>query len=67
MNSQGYPPMWEVAQAGQEQLMRWTRYLPSPNDDNRLVMEFILKRQTELKKSNPLGHVAASKRVGFEG
>lgn len=67
MVPQGYPKMWEVEQAGQQQLMRWARHLPSPNDDNREIMDAILARQSALRAVNPDGYTQASKDVGFQG
>lgn len=67
MPSQGYPSMEEVHKAGQTQLMRWSRYLPSPNDANRPIMAHIIKRQQALREANPAGYTHASKDVGFQG
>ena len=67
MNRQGYPTMEDVEVADQTQLMRWVRYLPSPNDDNRPILVRILERQAELCESDPAGHTQASKDVGWDG
>lgn len=67
MPSQGYPTMDEVHKAGQVQLMRWSRHLPSPNDANRPIMAHILKMQGALRARDPDGYTAASKEVGWHG
>lgn len=67
MTTQGYPTMDEVHAAGAMQLMRWSRHLPSPNDDNRETMEAILKRQEIMRTIDPTGYTRASKAVGLYG
>lgn len=63
--SRGYPTMEQVEAAGQGALMSWSRFLPSPTDENRPVLDRILARQAELREENPGGYVAASKSAGW--
>ena len=67
MNRQGYPSLADVEQADQTQLIRWVRYLPSPDDDNRPILERILERQAKLREGDQAGYIQASKDVGWDG
>lgn len=63
----GYPTLAQVEEAGQAELIRWTRYLPSPSDADRPTLERILERLRTVREEDPDGHVAASKAVGWDG
>lgn len=58
-----YPTMAEVEQADPVSLTRWVRFLPSPDDAQRDIMDAIIKRRQAL--SDPV-KIAASKAVGWE-
>ena len=58
-----YPTMAEVEAATRYQLLRWTRYLPSPDDEHRPILERIMARQKETGGITP----ELSKKVGWDG
>jgi hypothetical protein len=59
----GYPTMEEVEAAGVFDLLRWTRSLPSPDDEHRPILERILFRLGEERAKDNDAYVAASKRL----
>jgi hypothetical protein len=59
----GYPTVAQVDAAGVFDLLRWTRTLPSPDDEHRPVLERILKRLGEEREKDNDAYVAASKRL----
>lgn len=59
-----YPTLAEVEQASVDQLVAWNRYLPSPSDASRPVLERIIERLGEARQED---RVAASKAVGWDG
>lgn len=63
--AQGYPTLAQVAAADQRQLLAWSRFLPSPTDENRQVLDAILLRSRELRTADPAAFTAASKAVGW--
>lgn len=63
--SQGYPTRRQVEVAGLIGLTGWLRWLPSPNDENREIMDLIVRRHGELKAADPAAAVHASKVVGW--
>ena len=60
-----YPTMEQVEAADIVALTSWVRRLPSPDDDDRPVLERIMARYHAAKISNPSAAVAASKAVGL--
>lgn len=63
--SQSYPTMDQVEKAEIFSLTTWIRFLPSPSDENRPVMERIVERFREIKRADPGAVVAASKEVDW--
>lgn len=57
----GYPTVAQVDAAGVFDLLRWTRSLPSPDDEHRPILEQILTRLGEEREKDPGAYVAASK------
>lgn len=70
-----YPTMQQVDSAGPDQLLRWTRFLPSPGvsavgredmeqvrESEAAVLDRIIERQQSLGGITP----ASSKRVGWD-
>lgn len=62
-----YPTLNEVQNGGPIELQRWMRFLPSPTDEQRSIMELIVDRYLEMKQKDPGAMVTASKAVGFDG
>lgn len=57
-----YPTIEQVDAASAEDVVRWVRFLPSPNDEQRPIMDRIVKRNRELPDEE---RVKASKAVGW--
>ena len=57
-----YPTMAQVESADRVQLLRWTRFLPSPSDEKRKVLNRILARQQATGGITP----EISKQVGWD-
>lgn len=58
-----YPTVAEVEQAGAVALQRWVRLLPSPTDEQRDVMDLIVRRYRQLPSGD---RIEASKSVGWD-
>jgi hypothetical protein len=58
-----YPTMDEVERADAVSLTRWVRYLPSPTDAQRDIMDRIIARRQALSDGDK---IAASKEVGWD-
>lgn len=65
MTAHGYPTMGQVEAAGANQLMRWNRYLASPDDEEYPVMAKIVNRLSAVRRDDPDAYVRASKEVGW--
>lgn len=62
----GYPTTGTVEAADVEELLRWTRFLPSPRDDDQVaLLHLISKRLGEERTKDNAAYVAASKRIGW--
>lgn len=57
-----YPTMEQVEAASAVELVGWLRFLPSPTDEQRPVLERIIERRNALPADE---RVAASKAVGW--
>lgn len=60
-----YPTSDEIERAGLETLVVWNRYLPSPTDEQRPILERIVARYRDLAEQDPAAAVRASRRVGW--
>lgn len=60
-----WPSMEEVEAADVVALLRWNRFLPSPDDDERPAAQRAFERLGELKAKDPGAFVAASKGIGW--
>lgn len=56
-----WPTPAEVEAADMRQLLAWVRYLPSPGDVDRPVLDRIVVRLREKRVADPAGYTAASK------
>ena len=61
------PTVKEIEAAGLEALLRWNRFLPSPQNDGEVAaLNLIVERLGEKRVANPTGWVTASKAIGWE-
>lgn len=58
-----YPTLEAVDQADAVQIVGWYRFLPSPTDDKRPIMDRIVERFQAL---DPEERTRASKQVGWD-
>jgi hypothetical protein len=61
MDRNRYPTMDQVNLASRVQICTWYRFLPSPDDEHRPILERIIERFKELGGFTP----EISKRVGW--
>lgn len=59
-----YPTLEQVDEADAVTIVGWYRFLPSPTDDKRPIMDRIVARFQALPQEE---RTAASKQVGWDG
>ena len=63
--TRGYPTFEEVERAGIYALTSWMRFLPSPDDEARPILDLIMERYKDVKASDRAAAIQASKDVGW--